>query len=100
MRIRGLAKKLLYGSVPLLRGSFPYYDHTVYFPLGSRVFEIACADGIYEKEIINLILRLVTPGTTYFDIGANIGLMSVPVLAIHPSVKIVSIEASPSTLAY
>ena len=100
MRLRGLAKKLLFGSTPCLRGRFPYYGHTVYFPLGSITFERACAEGTYERDTTNLILALAESGTTYFDVGANIGLLSVPVLAARPGVKVVSIEASPSTLRF
>jgi FkbM family methyltransferase len=100
MSLRGLTKKLLFGSLPALRGRFTYYSHTVHFPSGSHIFERACAEGIYEQDIINLILSLVEPGTHYFDVGANIGLLSVPVLASRPRVKVVSIEASPATLPF
>jgi FkbM family methyltransferase len=100
MRLRGFAKKLLFGSAPCLRGRFPYYGYTVYFPPGSITFERACADGIYERNTTNLILALAEPGTTYFDVGANIGLLSVPVLAARTGVKVVSIEASPNTLPF
>jgi FkbM family methyltransferase len=95
-----MAKKLLFGSVPGLRGRFPYYGHTVFFPPKCHLFERACVEGIYERDTTNLILSLIQPGTTYFDAGANIGLLSVPVLAMHPSVKVVSIEANPQTLLY
>ncbi len=91
-------KRFLYGSVPGLRGHFPYFGQDVYFPLGSHIFERACEEGIYERDVLNLILNLVEPGTTYFDVGANIGLLSVPVLSQKPGVNVVSIEASPSTL--
>jgi len=100
MRLRGRAKQLLFGSMPLLRGRFPYYGHTVHFPLGSITFERACSEGIYERDTTNLVLALAEPGTTYFDVGANIGLLSVPVLALRPGVKVVSIEASPDTLHF
>jgi FkbM family methyltransferase len=98
MRLRARAKKLLFGSMPGLRGRFPYFGHSVYFPPRSTLFEAACAEGIYERTTLDLILSLVKPATTYFDIGANIGLMSVPVLATRPEVKIVSVEASPIAL--
>jgi FkbM family methyltransferase len=100
MRLRGLAKKMLFGSVPCIRGRFPYYGHTVHFPLSSIIFERACAEGIYERDTTYLILALAESGTTYFDVGANIGLLSVPVLAVCPGVKVVSIEASPDTLHF
>ena len=40
------------------------------------------------------------PGTTYIDVGANIGLLSVPVLSNKSGVNVISIEASPSTLPW
>src|SRR5262249_31774258 len=100
VRLRGVAKKMLFGAAPFLRGRFPYYRHTVYFPLGSFTFERACAEGIYEQDTTYLILALVEPETTYFDVGANIGLLSVPVLAACPGVSVVSIEPSPDTLHF
>lgn len=100
MRLRGVAKKMLFGAAPCIRRRFPYYGHTVYFPLGSTTFERACAEGIYERDTTCLILALAETGTTYFDVGANIGLLSVPVLAERPFVKVVSIEASPETLHF
>jgi FkbM family methyltransferase len=100
MRLRGLGKKILFGSVPFRRGRFPYYGYTVHFPLGSHIFDRACAEGIYERDTNNLILSLVEPETTYFDVGANIGLLSIPVLAVCPRVRVVSIEASPNTLPF
>jgi FkbM family methyltransferase len=95
MRLRGIAKKLLFGYIPK---RFRYYGETVHFPAGSHIFERACAEGIYERDTTNLILSLVQPGTTYFDIGANIGLLSIPVLAMKKGVDVVSVEASPHTL--
>lgn len=89
-----------YRHAPFMRGRFNYYGHTIYFPLGSYIFELAYAEGIYEHETTNLILSLVETGTTYIDVGANIGLLSVPVLAERPGVKILSIEASPETLQF
>ena len=100
MRVRGLAKRLLFGTAPFFRGRFRYYGQVVYFPLGSSTFERVCEEGIYEREVTNLILALAKPGTTYFDVGANIGLLSVPVLSVCPTVKVVSIEASPDTLRF
>jgi FkbM family methyltransferase len=100
MRLRGLAKRLLFGTTPFFRGRFRYYGQLVYFPLGSSTFGCACEQGVYEREVTNLILALAKPGTTYFDVGANIGLLSVPVLSVCPTVKVVSIEASPDTLPF
>src|SRR5690242_13266422 len=100
MRPRARAKELIFGSLPFFRGRFSYYGHTVHFPLGSEIFRFACAQGIYERDALCLILSTVQPGTTYFDVGANIGLLSVPVLAERPGVEVVSIEPSPTVLPF
>ena len=63
-------------------------------------FRASVRGGCYEREVVDLILALVEPETTYFDVGTNIGLLSVPVLAACPSAKVVSIEVSPDTLPY
>ena len=94
MRVRGLVKKALFGSTPFLRGRFPYYGYTVHFPIGSTTFERACAEGIYERDTTYLILALAEPGTTYFDVGANIGFYTIPMAAFARSIgaRVVAIE--------
>jgi hypothetical protein len=49
MRARGLAKRLLFGTSPFIRGRFRYYGHVFHFPLGSHIFERACDEGFYER---------------------------------------------------
>ena len=99
MPLSGFVKWSLSGAAPFFRGRFPYCGHTVYFPLKSHIFERACSEGIYEQEIVNLILSVVEPGTTHGR-GRNIGLLSVPILAACPTVKVLSIEAAPETLKF
>lgn len=93
-------KRWLYGSCPGFAGSFPYFNSRVHFPRGSIIFEAACADGIYEAENLRVMQGFARPRTAVFDVGANIGLMSVPVLSAKADVKVVSFEASPGTLRY
>jgi FkbM family methyltransferase len=100
LRLRGEFKRLVYGSLPLLRGAFPYYGCQVFFPTHSHMFERACVEGIYEQDTLRLVLSLVKPQTTYIDVGANIGLLSIPVLTESSEAKVISIEASPDTLRY
>lgn len=84
----------------MLRGRFSYYGQEVHFPLGSHIFMRACETGGYERETTELIIALAKEGTTYIDVGANIGLLSVPVLASNPGVRVISIEASPETFVF
>ena len=90
----------LYGSCPGFAGAFPYFGTKVYFPKQSFLFKLACQQGIYEMENLNFIISLIHPETTYFDVGANIGLMSIPVLKKHESCQVISFEPSPNTLTH
>lgn len=84
----------------LVRGYALYCGHRMYFPLKSHVFQRTIAEGVYEPEIVDMVLALLKPGTAYFDVGANIGLLSLPVLARRPDAQVVSVEASPDTMPY
>lgn len=61
---------------------------------------MACKQGIYESENLKLIYHFVRPNSVYFDVGANIGLMSIPLLYSCPSCTVVSMEPSPNTLKF
>ena len=100
MKIRRYIKKLIYGKLPLVSGAFRYYGTKVYFPRSSLIFKMACEQGIYESQNIKIILNNICPNSIYFDIGTNIGLMSIPVLQSIPSCRVVSVEASPNNLPY
>jgi FkbM family methyltransferase len=90
-------KKFVYGKLPFFSGSFPYYGEKVFFPKDSFIFQLACDQGVYEHANVRLLLSLVRPGTYYFDVGANIGLMALPVLRSIPDCRVVSFEPSPAT---
>jgi len=100
MKLRPLAKQWLYGRFPGFAGRFPYFGTEVFFPAKSVIFERACREGIFEAPVLRLIWALTRPGTAYLDIGANIGLMSVPVLATLRDVSVLSFEPSPTNLPY
>ena len=100
MTLRKSIKNWLYGSCPGFAGSFRYFGTRVYFPKGSLSFTEACKQGVFESDNLRILQSLVRPNTTYFDIGANIGLMAVPVLQHNPSCRVVSFEPSPNVLPY
>jgi FkbM family methyltransferase len=100
MSVRKSFKKWLYGSCPGFAGSFPYFGTRVYFPKGSLSFTAACEQGVWENETVRLISSLVRPQTTYLDVGANIGLTSIPILAGCPDCQVISFEASPNVLSF
>lgn len=100
MSLKRTVKRWLYGSCPGIKGTFPYFGTKVHFPSGSLIFELAMAEGIFEHENLRLLQAALRPNTWAFDIGANIGLMSAPLLHSEPTLRVVSVEASPYTAAH
>jgi FkbM family methyltransferase len=98
--LRSRTKKFLYGRVPGFAGRFLYFGCRVYFPRQSVLFQAVCDQGVFEADNLAVLCGLAEAGTTVFDIGANIGLMAVPVLRTCPDVRVVSFEPSPSTITY
>jgi FkbM family methyltransferase len=98
--LRKKIKRWLYGSCPGFAGSFPYFGTSVHFPPSSPSFLAACEQGIFEQENVRILQALVTPDSWLFDVGANIGLMSVPILAQNSSVRVASFEPSPNALPW
>lgn len=96
MTFRQTVKKNFFGRL----GNFPYFGVKIFFPKNSFVFNLACEQGVYEHENIKLLISLIRPGTTYFDIGANIGLMAVPILGSCQECRVLSFEPSPNALPY
>lgn len=100
MRLRKRLKYWLYGRCPGFAGSFPYFGTRVHFPRGSMGFREACLQNIFESAHVRLLQNLVKPHTTYFDVGANIGLMAIPILHGCPDCVVVSFDPSPNSLPY
>ena len=98
--IRKKAKALIYGRLPGFAGRFPYFGEVVYFPRRSVSFYAACEQGIYEKNNVQFLTAWARPETTVFDVGANIGLMAIPVLRECPTCAVVSFEPSPTVLPF
>ena len=48
--------------------------------------------GYYEKELGDLLNKIVKPGDVFLDLGANIGYFSLLVATNFPSVKVISFE--------
>jgi FkbM family methyltransferase len=97
MSLRKTARKWVYRYVPGLAGRFPYFGTRVYFSTNSSLWDTVCREGIYESALLCQVLGATRPNTWFFDVGANIGLMSVPVLNQIPNVQVLSFEPSPNT---
>ena len=91
-----LIKRRVYGS----RGAFPYHGTKVYFPPRSTSFRAACGQGTFEAQNVQILVALTRPGTACLDVGANIGLMAVPLLAQRGDCQVASFEPSPTVLPY
>ncbi len=58
-------------------------------------------DGIYEKEVLEFILSRLQTGSTFVDVGANIGAISIPAARkVGDSGRVLAIEASPKVFPY
>src|ERR1041384_3306601 len=95
---RKIIKKFLYGRCPGFAGSFPYFGVKVFFPPRSLSFYAACEQGIFEHANVRVLEHFVRPDTVVFDVGANIGLMAIPLLQHCSSCKVISFEPSPNVL--
>jgi FkbM family methyltransferase len=100
MTLKRRLKYLLYNFAPGLAGRFPYYGSRVHFPVGAPVFREICERGGFEPDIIDRMCKLALPSTMVFDVGANIGLMAIPVLRSCGTCRVVSFEPSPNSLPY
>ena len=52
-------------------------------------------NGVYEEEIINLIIERLPVNGVMIDIGANIGAVLIPVCKRRADISAIAIEASP-----
>jgi FkbM family methyltransferase len=93
-------RKKYYYHFYFLLGYFRYFGTKVYFPKDSLLFKMASDQGIYEEENIKLLLLLIQPDSYYFDVGANIGLMSIPILRSKPTCAVLSFEPSPNAAPF
>jgi FkbM family methyltransferase len=98
--LKTLLKKIRYSRFPGLAGRYRYYDTVVHFSPGAFIFDLVAEEGIYEADLLRQIQVFLRPGGCYFDVGANVGFMSVPILNTHPDVQVVSFEPSPNALPY
>lgn len=52
-------------------------------------------NGVYEKETIDFLNQKINDDAVYFDVGANIGSLALPVLKSKSRIKYYGFEASP-----
>lgn len=98
--LRNELKKLVRQYTLHTRGYLRYRGKQLFASSKSHIADRIIREGGYEPEITELILGLCHDGSTFIDVGANIGAISLAVLANNPTIKSVSIECSPSTLPF
>lgn len=100
MSLKRWLKKIYFGNLPEAGRSFPYFGTKVFFPKNSMLFHMVCESGIYEWENVRVLQSLAEERTTVIDIGANIGLIAIPLLASAKELSVQSFEPSPNSLPY
>lgn len=98
MKLRQFIKYWFYGKCPGFAGSFLYFGVRVCFPKNSLSFKAACEQGIFEADNVTVLRALIEPGSCMFDVGANIGLMAIPVLYAEPQCRVISFDPSVNVL--
>lgn len=100
MNIKYIIKHLIVKSIYNKLGFFYYFNQKIFFPKNSLLFFRTIEEGIYEHANLSLISKLLGDKSFYFDVGANIGLMAIPIFKLHKTCRIVSFEPSPNTYPY
>jgi FkbM family methyltransferase len=72
--------------------SFEYHGFTVYYSSGSRVVERVREHGSYEPDVIGAILAALPVDGLLLDVGANVGLVALAVVAQVPTASVVAWE--------
>jgi FkbM family methyltransferase len=100
MRVGGNLRHFIRGKYLDFAGRFPYFGATLYFPRHSVGFLAAWDQGIFEAENVRILQALARSDAWVFDIGANIGLMSVPILFAQAHARVLAFEPSPNNIPY
>ena len=75
--------------------SISYEKYELYYSTGTSIVQRFIRDGSYEKEFIDYLNEDITKYGTdkmFLDIGANIGMISLSVLAKNPNLEIAAFE--------
>ncbi len=78
-------------------GHFVYFGQPVFASMNSVIVERIMREGVFEPEILSAMDSFSAQDSCVFDVGANIGVMSVALLAKRQDLRCVSIECSPFT---
>ena len=92
--------RYLYRNWPVTTKVRRYHSQRVYLPRAGYSDLALQKDHTYEVQNSQILRRLARPNTWMLDVGTNLGLMSIPVLANCPDVRVLSFEPSENALRY
>ena len=95
MTLLGKLKYWARNARPGDSGKFNYFGTEVHFPRWSQCVEAACEQGIFENDNVRILCQL-SRHDVVLDVGANIGLLAVPILASNSQCRVISFEPSPN----
>jgi len=101
-RLRGIIKRLrltidVAGNKLIPERTINYHGYKLSYSAGTSIVERYKRDGSYEEEVCVNLEKIIanTPNGTFIDIGANVGLISLRLLAKNPKLKIHAFEPGP-----
>jgi FkbM family methyltransferase len=95
-----LLKQLYRRYIAPFSGKYPFFGHWIFFPKNSLIINVLQHSGDFEPQTRQLLWQFARKNTTFFDVGANIGILSVPILSLTQDVEVVSFEPSPAVHPY
>ena len=79
------------------RGGATYITPSLAEPIAFHLL----VDGVYEPTALNFVLKRLTGGAVFFDVGANIGVFTLPAAEkVGTTGRVVAIEPSPRVFPY
>lgn len=93
-----LKRKLSYTKDALIEGKYgcTYKIPNIKESIGFELY----TNGVYEEEIIDFIKTRIPANGTLLDVGANIGVITIPVIKQRKDIKVTCLEASPRVFNY
>lgn len=98
-QFRSKLRRWKYFSSPISKGRIDYFGEQVYFPDHCHLIERVLRHPVFEPDLVDAIVKSNGDGC-YIDVGANIGLLSIPILKLKKQSVVYSIEPSPTTHSF
>jgi FkbM family methyltransferase len=79
--------------------SYTYFGIRIAHAPGDLLVQRAVQEGVFESDVVKTLGTFLRPGSAYFDIGANLGLLAIPFLG-QQGLQVHSFEPCPTVLQY